>query len=542
MYQILIVDDHRHQVESMALSVPWRECGIEAVHKAFSSDEALELLHAYPIDIVITDIRMPGMSGLDLIAEIRKTWKNVKCIVMSGYDDFHYAKEAIVNKAVDYLLKPVEEAQLIHAVRTAADAIQAEWAEITSHRRVVTMLREHLPLLRAELLNDLLQGRRLSAKLLSEKLAMYEVPFAEGDTFTAMLIRMEQQFYECDYNSLSLFQYAICNIAEEILREQFELWHCKDSFEYLVFFIKSKEGRLSDQADRLEAAAKQIQHSVRTYLKGKISFLIGRMGTFPADIGEIYHACLSAFRKYIGDDQELSIRLGHSAQSAPAPIRSIRSLYEPPTLNHLLEVGRWEGIEQKLKHIFEELQDIDPELLRENLFEVFFAIAGSLSYIAHKNGDRLADLFGEDFDMMFGQGFFRSLQQFKDWAFGMVNLIKSKMHNETKDARATVVKQVQEFIESHLDQDVSLQAIADHVYLNPTYLSKIYKIQTGEGLSDYLHRIRMEKAAFHLRYSTDKIYEISNRLGFNNPNYFIKIFKKHYDMTPQEFREKTNRG
>ncbi len=109
MYQLLIVDDEVHVVERLSATVPWLSMGIGQVHKAYSASEALSLLNQFSVDIVITDIQMPGMSGLELIAEISRKWKKTKTIILSGHSDFQYAKEAILHRTEDYLLKPVTE-------------------------------------------------------------------------------------------------------------------------------------------------------------------------------------------------------------------------------------------------------------------------------------------------------------------------------------------------------------------------------------------------------------------------------------------------
>jgi len=100
-----------------------------------------------------------------------------------------------------------------------------------------------------------------------------------------------------------------------------------------------------------------------------------------------------------------------------------------------------------------------------------------------------------------------------------------------------VVQRVRQFIDERLASDVSLQAIADHVFLHPVYLSKVYKLETGESISDYLFRIRMDRAAYLLKNTHHKIYEITSMLGYQNVPYFIKVFKRHFGKTPQEFRD-----
>jgi len=119
-----------------------------------------------------------------------------------------------------------------------------------------------------------------------------------------------------------------------------------------------------------------------------------------------------------------------------------------------------------------------------------------------------------------------------------LKLLQSDVEAESRDARTTLVRQGQQFIGHNLAEDVSLQAIADHVYLHPVYISKIYKTETGENLSDYVYRLRMEKATKLLLDSQEKIYEIASRLGYHRAHSFIHVFKKHTGLTPQEYRDR----
>lgn len=124
MLQILLVDDERSVVETLAETIPWESCGISTVHEALSGAVALEIMENHDIDIVITDIRMPEMSGIDLITTIHEKWPHVQTILLSGFADFEYAKQAMAQESFDYLLKPVSDEDLIETVQRLVDRIK----------------------------------------------------------------------------------------------------------------------------------------------------------------------------------------------------------------------------------------------------------------------------------------------------------------------------------------------------------------------------------------------------------------------------------
>ncbi|WP_372661789.1 response regulator [Cohnella sp.] len=535
MVQLLIVDDEIHVVDRFYSTIDWRAVGIEQVHKAYSGPEALSLLEQFSIDIVLTDIQMPGMSGLELIAEIRRRWQKTKCILLSGYSEFNYAKEAILHQTEDYLLKPVKEKELLSTITRVMDKLRAEWEEIVSRQRLANTLKENLPLLRGNLLSDLLQGRQLPEAALRDKMKMLGFAGSEGKSFELMMIRLED-FPNDDANSLSLMEYAVSNIVEELFGERYYSWHTKDTHDYLVFVMMAKEAD-DAQLDTawFERTASLLQSAVKTYLKGKVSVLVSGRGCFPQNLREFYDRTVSSFRKRIGSVQELFMRLDEQHQPE-TEVQTLYSLYEPPTLIHLLEAARWDSIEEKLRTAMEEMEHKCADS-SEHLLEVYFSIASSYSYIAHKNGRPLSRLIGEDYDRMTDGTPFRSIKDLKEWAFRGLERIREDMDQETKYSRASLINEIRSFIEQNMNKEVSLQTISEHVYLHPVYVSKIYKLVTGENLSEYMNRVRMEKAEFMLKNSSDKIYEIAAQLGYQRPHSFNHAFKKSLGMTPQDYRD-----
>jgi two-component system response regulator YesN len=534
MYQLLIVDDEVHVVERLASTIPWKTLGIESVHKAFSAQEALSLLSQYSIDIVLTDIQMPVMSGLELIAEVNRIWKKTKCILLSGHSDFKYAKEAILHQTEDYLLKPVTEKDLLQSVQKVIDKLKTEWEEVISSQRIAITLQENMPMLRGNLLCDLLQGRKISQSSIQDKMKMLGLPELDGKQFTLMFIRLEEHFLEYDYQGLSLMEYAIGNMVEELFGDRFILWHTKDAHDYLVFVAASKkESHDNEEMKLFERIASQLQSAVKNYLKGKVSMLVSGWGRFPEELPPLYNSAISAFRKSIGSEQELFMRVAD--ELVQVEIESLQSLYEPPTLIHLLDAGRWDSVTEKLEQIFDELKRKWTES-QEHLLEVYFSISSAFAYIAHKNGRQLSQLIGSDYDKLTEGIPFRSANQLREWSLRTLHCLQVDMDHETHNARLSTVNEIRKFIDNNLAEDISLQAIADHVYMHPVYVSKIYKLESGDNLSDYINRIRMDKAAFLLINTQEKIYEIAAQLGYQRPHSFNHAFKKHYGLTPQEFR------
>ncbi|MFB9325572.1 response regulator [Paenibacillus aurantiacus] len=543
MLQLLLVDDERSVVETLAETIPWAECGIGAVHEALSGAMALEVLEQNAIDIVITDIRMPGMSGIELITRIQERWPHIKTILLSGYADFEYAKQAIARQSFDYLLKPVSDEDLIDSVTRVVGQIKAKWEEAASVQKAMYALNENLPLLRSTMLNELLSGKTYAETALADKLELLELPYAVHDEIGLLLIRMEDRFADLPDREQALMEYAISNIVSEVMQEHFHIWPARDAHDYIVILVKRKKDSLiaegaAEPRSLTERYAEQIQANVHIYLKGAVSILVGGWGRFPSQARDMYEQAVRAMRQKMGQGQGLFVTTQQDAEPSDAAVSAVWALYEPPTLIHLLEAGRFDDVERKIRRIFEELLQADdnPDV-SEQLIEAYHALAGAFAYIIHKNGKQLHAVLPDDALRYFRSPAYSTAGQLLDWSVRTLRRIREDAEQELKDNHSTIVRSVRSFVDRHLSQDVSLPAIAGHVHLHPVYLSKVYKTETGEALTEYVYRLRMEKAAFYLRTTASKVFEIAEMVGYNNTAYFIRVFKKFFDVTPQEYRD-----
>lgn len=542
MFQLMIVDDEESVREGIAYTVPWDQLDVEYVHQAASGYEALELMKRHPIDIVITDIRMPGMSGLELLQAIQDGWTGTRCIILSGHAEFQYAREAIRSQTMDYLVKPVRAEDLVFAVREVQEKLKREWEQVSSVQQTMSKLYEHRPLMRGQLLSELLNGHYLSLERLEEQMTFLEIPFADGDEAAVMILRLEDEFVQYADNGLDLLAYAVCNITEEIFGKHFRLWYHKDAHDFLVFAIKQddrydrgqpSEERAAERQRLVERLASQLQRSVQTYLRGRISLMLSRWGKFPADVRPLYRASLSALRTRVGSDRGYFFTMMDEPGKTKA--NSLDELYRTPTLLHLLEAGRWEEGEEKLNRIAAEIDDSFGDS-REHLLEAFYVVYAAFSNMAHQNGQRLAPIIDDDFRIAGKADDLRSGKQLRSWSLRVMRRLKDDLASRTKSARTTILDQVKAFVESRMAEDVSLVAIAEHVHLHPVYLSKVFKTETGTTLTDYLFRQKLGKAATLLKQTDLRIYEIAARVGYES-TYFMKVFKKHFGITPQEYRD-----
>jgi len=284
----------------------------------------------------------------------------------------------------------------------------------------------------------------------------------------------------------------------------------------------------------IETQAFQLQRAAKTYLKVGVSVLTSKQGQFPQDIKSMYQSSLASFRHFIGRDTELFVSL--TKEPNRGEVQQLSELYVTPTLGVLLEMGQWDAASDKLAAILQELEE-EWRDSQEHILETYFAIASSIASLIHRTKKWLADTIGDDFYIVNSGHPMLTVNELRNWSERVIASYRRSASSEEKDSRNSIIRKVQDFI-THNPGTASLQTISANVYLNPSYLSKIYKLETGEGISEYTLRVRMEKAIVLLEHSPEKIYEISTLLGYQKPSYFIHLFKKHYGITPQEYRNK----
>ncbi|MBD3920974.1 response regulator [Paenibacillus sp. PR3] len=534
MLEVLIVDDIPSQVDSIAATIPKDELGIGAIHKAYSGEEALQLYRDHNIHIVITDIRMPEMSGVELIREIREMGRKAKIIVISGYADFEYAQSVVPYNTSGYMMKPVNPDQLRVTLNQLSEEIASERKLQEQQQRDTYALRESLPALRNELLNRLLYDNGIPCAELERKLFLLNVPFPLHQKAGLFIVRLEGKLQQYERMDKGLIEYAVTNMAEELFREDFHLWFCRDHNEYLVFLVTPKDAsgtRAQMLQHVMDVQAAALKKKAESLLSGTISIIVAQnWASFPEGVPQLYRSVIDGMRMI--EEQRQSVFLRFAGKNGQPRIGTLTSLYRPPLLMHLLDTGNWVQAEEKLTEVFAELRSVNYP--PEHANEAYFAIANAYQYMAHKKGKLLSEFGAPSFGLMPAAP---SLGQLEKWAFMILRNLREQSA-DSSDRQKGLVDRVHAFIEKNINDNLSLQTIAAHIDLHPAYLSRAYRAETGNNLSDFILRYRMELASYLLRSSDKKIYEVAQTVGYQAVPHFIKLFKAFSNMTPQEFRDR----
>lgn len=535
MYKVLIVEDEPAIRIGLARHSIWSELGCGQVLDADDGTGALELAASDPdIRLVVTDIRMKKMSGLALIAQLYDTLDfKGKVIVLSGYDDFEYARAAMAYGVVDYLLKPVDMAELAAAAARTLDRLAREDRQ---HERLRVM-DSALPKLQEELLQRLTEGQygAETASALRRELESRGLSWLASDRLSLLVLEADNlrvphppQVGAADPD---LAFFAVGNVAEFSLYEYgsrigpYAKFRSSRHDRWIVIFGEPP-GTADAGRGWLDELERLLGERMRTYVKiGVTVAAIDGAAGMPAD--ELYRAAIDKLNR---------IRLYGSADEEEAQggggYREVDALSGAQPLVDLLRYGQAADVTEAMSHFPLLVRDWDP---------------GSVRDLHRRSFDWLLELFETARKAGWKEDYWRRdpiLIWERIQAYDTVEALQAfieaqllQVHGTLREApRSQVLQQAERYIREHFTEPLTVQAIAERVYVTPEWLSTLFKKNHDCTVLDYVTRLRMEKAKELLNDVGLKIYQIGGMVGYRDSVYFSRLFRKLTGATPKEYR------
>lgn len=538
----LIVDDEFHIRSGIHSSVPWSEFGIEEVEEAEDGAKAIALFDKHAPDIILLDINMPGINGLEVARHIRRCSTAAQIIFLTGYDDFPKVKEALTLQASDYLLKPVTYSELLQALKKASIQAVANRKESGYMDELKRRLNTYKRAAADQHLLDFLQQRR-SYQESSEFFSESGVMAGEGDIHGFLCIdidNFEETLGKAPERGRQLDLYAFGKLAQEALESTWftngtpnsiiggHVLHLSES--RLLIWMRLSEGDDDEikSVAVMMGMAKQLQEVYRTYLR--LSVTIGISGTSGAldKLHELHKKAIKAaeFRAVLGLGSIIPARL------LEAPGSSRKNLLAKE-LFMLGELRAGSGVEYQgiLEEWIDELKDVP--LPEARMIASQLVVYATRLYV--ETGHELPKEAGEPLAAMSGCETIQSLAAF---VRSFIAILSEQIRQTKKRPAMNMIEQAKEWIREHLSEEISLQSLAAALHMNPFYVSRLFKQETDETYLEFTTRIRFEKARELLMGSALKMHEIAALVGYKDANYFSIAFKKHQGINPTDFRKR----
>jgi len=532
LYKLIIVDDESEIRNGLLEIIDWEKEGFVVVGEAENGLDALQLAESTPIDLVITDIRMPFMDGLEMAKEIRKIQPMVSFIILSGFDDFEFTRQAIQIKISDYVLKPVSSDELIPILR----GVKASMDERFAQHRDVRLLQEHynasLPILQDTLLTTLMNGR-MDTKEALRYADQYDLDLASGGYVVAMMRICAVKTIDSELAThQDLLRIAVINILNELLQERFRcrIFQYDDLICALIFTQDSGETGYGEIVSLLDTARLTVARYLECQLAIGVSKPCGGLETLSLAASEARSAM--DFSTLFGDNTVLTVadvELEKSGQTAIGK-PDVRGLVNAVKIGDIAECRR--QLHEILCEICKNMASI-PEY-QVSVSEVYMAIintAGDMGFhwVAFADGKLWsleAVLLCKEIDET--QVILEAMCK---------QLVEGIARNHVENGKRISQEAIAYLKEHYTEQSMSLEQICGHLHISTAYFSTVFKRETKKTFHRYLTELRMDKAMTLLAKSDLRTAQIAEIVGMGEASYFSYSFKKHFGISPSMARK-----
>ncbi|WP_059044957.1 response regulator transcription factor [Paenibacillus rubinfantis] len=536
MWKIAIVDDERQVLQGMKRAIPWEQLGAEWVGEALNGADGLDVVRRTEPDIVITDIYMPAMNGIDMIEQLRKEGYDGKVIIFSGYSDFEHARQALRFNVSDYVSKPIS----VPTLKTILTKVIGELAQEEENRLKQGEMEQKLslyePFIEKEWVRSAVVGTLDSSYREAGRLPEPYRYWTDTRhvTIGIDLIRDARvsAFSLSDWN---LFRFAIRNIACEVARKMFgslEYTELHSTRAVLIVHPRPEEPvELLDK--KLHELGVKLIDAIKCYLKLVVRVGIGGMKPQWQHIPESTEEAFRAIELRSGRrDPVYALYAYQEDEDEHAYADNLFSVKFYVELASAIKASQ-ETEAKKLVADYMSRMELQKAMTPESVQILASELWGVFTYCLYEAGVLLNDLVpGEQITKELVS--LTGPEQLTEWLSDKITLICSSRQWRGNSKHRQVVDYMTGYIHEHYAEDITLAELSEKLYISRNHLSIIFKNITGETFNNYLTRVRIEKARELLLQRTMLVYEVAERVGYKNVPYFSTLFKKITGMNPTD--------
>lgn len=522
MYKVLLVDDEDVDLEWLRRRVPWNDLGLEII-AANSGYVALHVIQEESVDILLSDIKMPVITGLELAKKARELQPKIKIAFISGHEDFEYAKKAIEVNAYGYVLKPINDSELMGLLKAIIDRLDEEHRTSTEQRSI----KQTLQAVKDEIVNQWLEGKtgRIDLQLVKQYGMLFEKKIGP-------LVIIEIDDVEWKLSQLASGQgeeklEQVSSIITRILVQE------KLGYFYRQSLIRFVLIPVDLELERLKKVLNGMISSVRLNSQLTVTIGMGRECSSVEELSVSYKQAVQAldYKMFVGKSMIIMYELTKEdvQENAINLDEKLENVFNA-VLNYELV-----SIVDHLDDLFVFFKNLRT---RVSVYNITVHFITRLDSLLLKSGENLYDILGldiKDLDIVFK---FETVDDIKTWLMNRLFELSELLMNKKRSQDRKIIYDIRRYALEHLEEKTTLKDVAYHLGFSPNYLGHIFKEATGENFTDFLMRMRLEKACEYLLDPRMKIYEITERIGYKNILYFNRQFKDYYGFTPSEYRKK----
>lgn len=526
-YKVFLVEDEVVVRESIRDNVAWLTFGFEFCGEAPDGEMALPLIEVARPDVLITDIKMSFMDGLQLCKIIKERMPAVKIIILSGHDEFNYAQEAVKLGVTEYLLKPARALVLQQALKKVADQLDQERHDQERWRSLIEQVEDSRATLREKFLLKLVAGGLTCSEAIREShtlglsliAACYQVIVVEIEPFAET---------ELDYHHYQ----QVNQMMTQLVGDNPDIFLFQKGLEELVLILKG------DNPDCVQREGYFLSELIKRKAANQSMYRLW------VGLGRPQQRMSDVHRSWA----EAKIQLLHETGQNPtnAADRAVDKAELLKLDKSVLENYLKFGVRSEFEQFFEAyLQPLNQNSFKSYLIKnyIFIDIVLTIAKFVHELGGQVDHIIPEMDQVENLLLNIQSIEQLKAKTekilAGALDFRDSLVQNQY----AGLIHQAKQYIDHHYNHsDLSLQQVASQAHMSPSHFSLVFSRETNETFKEYVTRIRIDKAKALLRTTGLKSFEISDQVGYSDPLYFSTVFKKNTGFSPRQFRSRTRSG
>lgn len=527
MYKVAIIDDEIIFREHLRKTIDWKSNDFEICFEARNGVDALEKIKNNKPDIMLVDINMPFMDGLELATNVKEQNPEINIVLITGYSEFEYARKALKIGVKDYILKPFDKEELILTLIKIKNKLIQEKEEKKDEMREEIILKESL-------FNLLVNNEyEFKEEEIIKQLQKFNIE-TKTLLFRVSVIEIEEND-DMEVKNHDIMRNAVTNILNERVKSSGSHISFYDHNGRIISLIevgKNKDNDLDiEQYD-------ELCYLVKKYLNIKIAVGVGKTYKGLNKIWTSYKEAIVAIQnKFILGNKVIQFETATTMNNNIGFYTS--EVNETILIN--LRINEINKVVEELNTVF--------EFIKSNKVSVDYTYAISMglisvcfSYII-ETGNSIEKLFGRNFFPLEEIKKRKSMEDLKNLIVDLYQKVFNYTNNNNKLTRSKIIaRDVKEFIDNNYqNQDLNIDRIAKAVYINSSYLRSIFKKELNLTVIEYLTNIRMQKAKELLQRGNLKHTEISKMIGYREASYFSKSFKKHFGVTPSEYENRIHK-
>lgn len=534
--KVFLVEDEMVIRRGIKNSIDWEKEGYIFCGEASDGELAYPMIIKEKPDILITDIRMPFMDGLELCKLVKEELPNIKILILSGYDEFDYAKEAICLGVTEYLLKPISSGKLLEALNGVSESIRREKEDKDLVRKYMEEMRENTEHEKQKFFEQMIAGNLSMADAL-ETGKKYEMNLSAG-MYNLLLFRFT--LGEENRKSGELLgeaEYAIKKLTER-LEYVFEFQRDVEGWAFLL--MADNEEQMSERVKELSKDLEEIMKNYSTIAYfGGIGQPVARLRELEESFREAERALAARFTMEL--NRIISVEDIRMAQNVDTlddiEITSFGEIEKTRTmLEKFLNNGAEDEIDEFVDVYINELPEENLKSVLMRQYIIMDAYIVMMSFCEKIEGIE-GEMQAQSEELKNSMKTIQTLEEIKNYIrmllkkiIGVRDTISGRRYSDIIEIAKDQIRK------TYMSDEISLNTIAAEVGMSPSYFSSIFSKEMGKTFVEYLTEIRMDRAKELLMCSSMKTSEIGYEVGYKDPHYFSYIFKKTQNCTPKEFR------